>query len=97
MQKLKNSMGRLGRLFHKLQDVDYELVYVPGEKNFLPDFLSRSFETESNIYLLNQTELKSTIDWKAEQSRDNELCELKKLVVANSSDDNWLKLKNGRR
>ena len=71
----------MGRLFHKLQDVDYELVYVPGEKNFLPDFLSRSFETESNVCLLNQTELKSTIDWKAEQSRDNELCELKKLYL----------------
>lgn len=97
MQKLKNPMGRLGRLFHKLQDVDYEFVYVPGEKNFLPDFLSRSFEVESNVCLLNQSVLKSTIDWKTEQSRDRELSEVKKLVESNGSDSKWLNLNNGKR
>ena len=43
MSKLKKPLGRLGRLFHRFQDVDHEIHYLPGSSNFLPDFLSRSF------------------------------------------------------
>ena len=37
MSKLKKHLCRLGRLFHILQDVDHEILYVPGVVNFLPE------------------------------------------------------------
>jgi hypothetical protein len=57
-KKLKKPNGRLGRLYHKLQDVDYELFYKEGSENHLPDLLSREFETEAN-----ETAINSTINW----------------------------------
>lgn len=94
MNKLKNPLGRLGRLFHRLQDVDFKILYLPGPENFLPDFLSRSFEPEIAI---NNIELISSIDWLIEQSKDEEISQIKKLLSENANDCEWLKVKNGSR
>jgi hypothetical protein len=34
-------MGRIGRLFHKIQDIDYDFVYQPGLSNCTANLLSR--------------------------------------------------------
>ena len=94
MNRLKNPLGRLGRLFHRLQDVIYQIFYVPGPENFLPDFLSRSFEPEIEI---NNIELKSSIDWITEQANDEEISQIIKVIQSNSDDTEWLKVKNGSR
>jgi hypothetical protein len=58
--KLKKPLGRLGRLFHRLQDVDNQIFYLPGESNYLPDFLCRSYHEEATC---NFTEIKSRRQW----------------------------------
>ena len=95
MCKLKNPLGRLGRLFHRLQDVDHEILYVPGSENFLPDFLSRSFEIEESS--INNIELISTINWFNEQSKDLEIQKVIELVNNHATDARWLAMLNGRR
>lgn len=79
MQKFKKPMGRLGRLFHRLQDIDYKIVYLPGEENFLPDFLSRSYAEPSSCDA-NAVEIHSKVDWRAEQVIDEELAEVIRLI-----------------
>ena len=94
MNKLKNPLGRLGRLFHRLQDVDYEIIYVPGPENYLPDFLSRSFEPEIES---NYIKLKSSVDWVSEQAKDEEIKQIVKLIEIQANDLEWLKIKSGSR
>ena len=95
MSKLKNPLGRLGRLFHRLQDVDHEILYVPGAANFLPDFLSRSYDSaESEI---NSIELKSSINWIEEQAKDAEIRQIIQLIRGNKHDEEWLKVNDGSR
>jgi hypothetical protein len=78
MNRLKKPLGRLGRLFHRLQDVDHEIVYLPGSLNFLSDFLSRSFDIiESKT---NYIDLQSNINCSAEQAKDNEIRQINKLI-----------------
>ena len=89
MCKLKNPMGRLGRLFHRLQDVDYELIYLPGEQNFLPDFLSRVVDSDGAEAKVNIVELQSSIDWKTEQSKDAQLVQVISLVRNNAPESSW--------
>jgi hypothetical protein len=70
-KRLKNPSGRLARMFNKLQAVEYEIVYRPGQQNEMADMLSR----------LNHLEIKSTIDWGKEQRNDpniRKIIELKK-------------------
>jgi hypothetical protein len=69
-------------------------VYVPDPENFLPDFLSRSFEPEVE---LNHIELKSSIDWIVEQANDEEINRIIKLIQSNADDTEWFKVKNGSR
>ena len=96
MNKLKNPMGRLGRLFHRLQDVDHvEILYVPGFDNMLPDFLSRSFESVDSE--LNNIELQSIINWEKEQSLDSNLQQIINLVKSNPIESEWLKIQDGKR
>ena len=84
----------MGRLFHRLQDVDYEILYVPGSVNFLPNFLSRSFET---VDIENHNiEVKSSINWLQEQSKDSEIQQIILLIENNLQDSEWLKVPNGR-
>ena len=67
--------GRLGRLFLKLHsDADITLAYKPGKENFLPDFLSRSFDEESETNAeLNYIDIFPPLDWLAEQAKDPEI------------------------
>jgi hypothetical protein len=95
MNKLKKPDGRLGRLFHTLQDVKYKLVYLPGASNYLPDFLSRSYATDKAD--CNSIHLSSTIYWEVEQSKDVELFKILELIKNNAADHLWAKLKQGKR
>jgi hypothetical protein len=95
MTNLKNPMGRLGRLLHRLQDVDYQIVYLPGVENFLPDYLSRAFEEEESES--NNIELRSTIDWAEEQSLDLNIQQIIDLIGRNQHDSEWLKVDKGSR
>ena len=49
MAKLKRPNGRLGRLFFKLVDADYEIFHIAGVENHLPDFLSRAFPEPTEV------------------------------------------------
>ena len=96
MCKLKNPMGRLGRLFHRLQGVEYELICLPGDQTFLPNFLSRAVEPENVEAKANMIELRSSIDWKVEQAKDAEVAQvvgLVRLVSENAPEVSWAVLK----
>jgi hypothetical protein len=62
-------MGRIGRLFHKIQDIDYDLVYQPGSSNCTADILSRP-NVEANIIELR---VESCVNWSLEQNLDPDL------------------------
>ena len=68
MRSLKEPMGRIGRLFHKIQDIDYDLVYQPGSSNCTADLLSRP-NVEANAIELR---VESCVNWSLEQSLDPE-------------------------
>lgn len=95
MNKLKKPDGRLGRLFHTLQDVKYKLEYLPGASNHLPDFLSRSYPTDKAD--CNSIQLSTTINWEVEQSKDIELFKILDLIKQKAADHLWSKLKQGKR
>ena len=95
MSSLKNPMGRLGRLLHRLQDVDYQIVYLPGGENFLPDFLSRAFEEEKRE--VNNIELRSRVDWVEEQMLDLNIQQIIDLILRNKPDSEWFKVDRGSR
>ena len=62
-------MGRIGRLFHKIQDIDYDLVYQPGSSNCTADLLSRpNFEANSI-----ELRFESCVNWSKEKSLDRDL------------------------
>ena len=88
---------RLARLFHRLQDVDYELRHIAGAENYLADFLSRAFAKEELAAEANHLMLKSVVDWTVEQAKDSELCDVMRLLRSDASDAVWLALVNGRR
>ena len=78
-----------------IQDVDHEILYVPGAANFLPDFLSRSYDsTEGEI---NNIELKSSINWIEEQAKDEEIKQIIELILHNKHESAWLEVKDGSR
>ena len=60
---------RLARLFHRLEDVDYELKYIPGSENYLVDFLFRAFAKEGIVAELHSLELNSNVNWAVEQGK----------------------------
>jgi len=59
-------MGQIGRLFNKIQDIDYNLVYQPGSSNYNADMLSRPSVEANSVELW----VESCINWSLEQSLD---------------------------
>ena len=41
LNRLRNPLGRIGRLLNNLSDIKYEFRYVRGPENHLADFMSR--------------------------------------------------------
>ena len=72
--------GRLGRLFNKIKDADYSLVYQPGATNYTADMLSRPEAVEANVV---EMEFGSVVNWRAEQAADEVLKEITELVRMN--------------
>jgi hypothetical protein len=66
MRSLKEPMGRIGRLFNKIQDIDYNLVYQPGSSNYTADMLSRPSVEANSVEL----RVESCLNWSLEQSLD---------------------------
>jgi hypothetical protein len=96
LAQLKEPFGRLGRLFHYLVDVDYEIRYIPGNQNFLADFMSRAISEDDDDFPwtaarieVNSLMLTSNIDWTLEQSKDVELSSVIELIVNNRPDSLW--------
>ena len=96
-KQLKKPFGRLGRLFLKISEADYEIVYKPGSVNYIPDFLSRVYP-EDKVCSVNMTRIQSSIDWVSEQSKDETLKRLVELVNRNNSSvSDWSQVDNGDR
>lgn len=89
MNKLKKPFGRLGRLFHRLSGVDYVVHYIPGHENFLADFLSRSFNPDTLTAEVNIIAFQSSIDWAYEQSKDPDICDIKKCIEYDLPEQEW--------
>jgi hypothetical protein len=68
MKKLKNPVGRIGRLLHKLQDQDFVIIYQPGAQNFTADWLSRPDEAQLKLI---ETQFNSSVNWVEEQASDS--------------------------
>lgn len=82
-RQLKEHSGRLARLFFKLQELDYEIVYKKGEENVQADFLSR-------LPTICSTTVEPLVDWKKEQAKDDEIKNLVRLIGNNISDqEEW--------
>ncbi|CAF1067859.1 unnamed protein product, partial [Brachionus calyciflorus] len=81
MKNLKEPMGRIGRLLHKLQDIDYEIVYQPGKENFTADLLSRPENVDVKAQV-NAVEMDfiSALNWQVEQDSDDEMFRVKEVV-----------------
>ena len=86
MRSLKEPMGRIGRLFHKIQDIDYDLVYQPGSSNYTADLLSRPNVEANSIEL----RVESCVNWSLEQSLDPGLRIAKQFIEKrySSNDEN---------
>ena len=88
---MKNPLGRIGRLFHQLVDVDYKIIHIDGHLNYLADFLSRA--QCSCIYVAaNTTSLDSTLDWSVEQAKDEEIREVIRCFKTRAGDEEWKKI-----
>lgn len=96
-QNLKRPGDRLGRLFNRLQDVNYKFEYIEGKNNRLPDFLSRAFDPEPPDTELNHLNFVSKIDWVSEQSNDPEITKIIDFILKDADEAEWLSLTNGRR
>ena len=64
-------------------------IYLPGDQNFLPNFLSRAVEPESDEAKANMIELRSSIDWKVELAKDAEVAQVVRLVSENAPEVSW--------
>ena len=79
MRLLKEPMGCIGRLFHKIQDLDYDLVYQPGSSNYTADLLSRPTVEANSLEL----RVESCINWPIEQSLDVSIRSVKQVIETN--------------
>ena len=86
MRSLKEPMGRIGRLFHKIQDIDYDLAYQPGSSNCTADLLSKPNVESNSIELC----VESCVNWSLEQSLDPDLRIVKQFIEKSysSNDEN---------
>ena len=91
---LKNPMGRLGRLLHRLVDVDYKIIYIKGKDNYLADFMSRAECYESKEAQAMFTCIQSKVDWEREQNKDINLVQVKECITMDAEDKVWLKIKD---
>ena len=73
------SLGRLGRLFVRIQEYDLKLIHKSGDSNFLPDFLSRPQDAPETVDA-NVAFITSNISWDKEQSSDTETRQVIDLV-----------------
>ncbi|KAI8574888.1 hypothetical protein K450DRAFT_203290, partial [Umbelopsis ramanniana AG] len=65
----EEKQGRLARWASELQSYSFVVKYIPGKSNFVPDMLSRNpLPTISAI-----TSADVTINWEAEQTKDQQL------------------------
>ena len=101
LAQLKEPFGRLGRLFHHLVDVNYTIRYIPGNLNYLADFMSHcndsGDETPGTEHLkINLIEVGSNVDWSKEQSNDVEISNVIYCIKNNVSDKGWVE-KCGRK
>ena len=98
LKDLKQPFGRLGQLLFKLDGVDFSIVYIPGDSNYLPDFLSRAhFANELEPASTLSISLGSQIDWAWEQQQDEELILVKSCIRSNADEKVWRKITNGTR
>jgi transposase InsO family protein len=89
LKSLQEPTGRLGRLFLKLQEIDYDLVYKPGDENVNADFVSRLTTTIKTI------RFESEINWSFEQNKDQILRVIRDyLVKADRPPQIWLEHKD---
>jgi len=95
--KLKNPMGRLASLFNDLSGMRYKMEWIKGKDNHLPDFLSRANVVDDVQTQLHITEIRSSIDWAAEQQKDENLKLVKLALENNWSRNEWFNLKYGKR
>jgi len=86
IKKLKDKSNRLAKMFLKLQDMDYEIVYKKGSENVLADFLSRIPEDVAQINHI--TKLEPHVNWPAEQQKDLNKEAIKRLLRLLVSDEN---------
>jgi hypothetical protein len=96
LARLKEPFGRLGRLFHYLVDVDFEIRFIPGRQNFLADFMSRavseSLDTDIETFTrieVNSLQLTSNVNWAVEQDKDTVLDLVKSFIKSNRNEDAW--------
>lgn len=85
MKTLKDPLSRVGRLFFKMKDLDYHLVYQPGASNYTADMLSR-IETSANSV---QIQFKSTVNWAIEQINDKTMSKIIELVNETCDTSEW--------
>ena len=94
MRKLKDPMGRIGNLFHKLQDCDYTLIYQPGSLHVTPDLLSRPAKRVDLKSVEMQFE--SCVNWEQEQLVDPKLSKVLILVKTHvESFEQWSTIPSG--
>ena len=86
LERAKEPNGRLYRLYLKLQEFDFKIVYCPGPLNYTADLLSRN-TNEAKTSEIKAIELKLDIDWSYEQSRDRELAIIKMRLKSNEQED----------
>ncbi|CAF1037601.1 unnamed protein product [Brachionus calyciflorus] len=84
-KSIKDTSSRQNNLMMKIQEISPDVLirYKPGHLNVEADMLSRA-----NI---NQITLNSTINWSIEQDKDDNLTQLKSLLISNdkSLTDFW--------
>ncbi len=83
LKKLKDRSSRIGKMFFKLQNINYDIHYKKGEENVMADFLSRIPENELNIATI--TKIEPSLDWSSEQNKDEVLSAIKQLLVDNNN------------
>ena len=97
LKDLKHPFGRLGQLLFKLDGVDFSIVYIPGESNHIPDFLSRAKFMEPSMAEIKAISVDSQLNWAVEQNKDEELILVKSCIRSNASELEWRKITNGVR
>lgn len=84
--KSKEPTGRLYKLLLKLQDLDHEIVYVPGALNNTADALSRVGLQKAEVEV-NKIGVELQVEWSDEQSKDRELAIVRVLVKTGKQDE----------